>query len=59
MDKLFYDLLFVVTYLDDVLIHSSTIDEHKKHLKLVFDRIDTAGLTLHDSKCNTGIYQVE
>ena len=47
MDKLFCDLPFVVTYLDDVLVHSSTIGKHKKHLKLVFDRIDVAGLTLH------------
>ena len=59
MDKLFCDLPFVVTYLDDVLIHSSIIDEHKKHLKLVFDRIDAAGLILHGSKCNIGMYQVK
>ena len=59
MDKLFCDLPFVVTYLDDVLIHSSIIDKHKKHLKLVFDRIDAAGLILHGSKCNIGMYQVK
>ena len=59
MDILFRDLPFVVTYLDDVLIHSCSIDEHKKHLKLVFDRIDAAGLTLHGSKCNIGMYQVK
>ena len=59
MDKLFHDLPFVVTYLDDVLIHSCSIDEHKEHLKLVFDRIDAAGLTLHGSKCNIGMYQVK
>ena len=59
MDKLFHDLPFVATYLDDVLIHSSTIDEHRKHLKLVFDRIDTTGLTLHGSKSNIGMFQVK
>ena len=59
MDKLFRDLPFVVTYLDDVLIHSCSIDEHKEYLKLVFDRIDAAGLTLHGSKCNIGMYQVK
>ena len=59
MDKLFCDLPFVATYLDDVLIHSCSIDEHNQHLKLVFDRIDAAGLTLHGSKCNIDMYQVK
>ena len=27
-------------------------------IKLFFDRIDAAGLTLHGSKCNIGMYQV-
>ena len=59
MDKLFCDLPFAITHLDDVLIHSCSIDKHKERLKLVFDRIDSAGLTLHGGKCNTGMYQVK
>ena len=40
------DLPFITTYLDDLLIHSKTVQEHKEHLEILFDRISTAGLTL-------------
>ena len=40
-----HDLTFVTTYLDDVLIHSPSIEEHESHLKVVFDRLQSAGLT--------------
>ena len=59
MDTLFRDLSFVTTYLDDVLIHSCSIEEHKEHLNTVFNRIESAGLSLHGSKCNIGVYQVK
>ena len=59
MDTLFRDLSFVTTYLDDVLIHSCTTEEHKEHLKVIFNRIKSAGLTLHGGKCHIGMYQVK
>ena len=59
MDTLFRDFSFVTTYLDDVLIHSHTVEEHKDHLKIVFNRIESAGLTLHGSKCNIGAHHVK
>lgn len=58
MDTLFCDLSFVTTYLDDVLIHSHSIKEHKEHLNTIFNRIESAGLSLHGSKCNIRVYQV-
>ena len=51
----FRDLPFVTTYLDDVLIHSPTIQEHEQHLKIVFERFEAAGLTLRGSKCNISV----
>ena len=59
MDMICRDLPFVTTYLDDVLIHSSTIQEHKQYLKTVFERFNSAGLTLHGSKCNIGVREVK
>ena len=59
MDTLFRDFSFVTTYLDDVLIHSHMVEEHKEHLKIVFNRIESAGLTLHGSKCNIGVHHVK
>ena len=40
-----------LVYIDDIIIHSRTIDEHFKHLQLVFDRLLAAGLKLKPSKC--------
>ena len=41
------------------MIHSSTIQEHKQHLKTVFERFNSAGLTLRGSKCNIGVREVK
>ena len=58
MNNICGDLPFVTTYLDDLLIHSKTTQEHKEHLEILFDRISTAGLTLRGSKCRIGLSQV-
>jgi len=58
MDTILCDLPFVTTYLDDVLVHSSSIEEHYSHLKVIFERFQSAGLTLHGGKCIIGMYQV-
>ena len=42
---------FVSDYIDDVLIYSTTLNEHLKHLKQVVQRIEGAGLKLKPSKC--------
>eukprot|EP00731_Ephydatia_muelleri_P030634 Em0022g148a len=54
MDKVLRGLNFVTTYLDDVLVHSKSKDEHIKHLNVVFSRLKNAGLTLRGSKCHIG-----
>ena len=59
MDSICRDLPFVTTYLDDVLIHSSTIQEHEQHLKTIFERFKSAGLTLRGGKCNIGVKEVK
>ena len=52
MDKIFLDLPFVSTYIDDMLVHSSTEELHKDHLAQVFQRLTEAGLTLRGHKCH-------
>ena len=59
MDMLFRDFSFVTTYLDDVLVHSRTVAEHKEHLRAMFDKLESAGLTLNGSKCTIGTNQVK
>eukprot|EP00731_Ephydatia_muelleri_P025315 Em0017g398a len=58
MDKITRRLPLVTTYIDDVLIHSASEEEHKPHLSSIFSRLKTAGLTLRGSKCQIGIPQV-
>ena len=58
MDSVFHGLPFVTTYIDDVLIHSSSEKQHKEHLETVFQQLTDAGLTLRGRKCQIGMSQV-
>jgi hypothetical protein len=53
MDNIFKDVIgkYVVVYLDDLNIYSSSFEEHLKHLKEVFRRLKLAGLKLKPQKC--------
>jgi len=42
---------FVQVYLDDVIIYSNNLDEHKRHIKAVLEKIREANLKLKLSKC--------
>ena len=43
---------FVSVYIDDVLVFSQTLEEHWKHLDLVLERLEKAGLKLQPTKCH-------
>jgi len=43
--------VFVIVYLDDVLVYSKGKEEHVQHLELVLQAIQTAGLFVKPSKC--------
>src|SRR6202021_1696855 len=42
---------FVEIYLDDILIHSETLEEHKEHVRLVLERLREKGLYAKPQKC--------
>lgn len=50
MDSIFGDLDFVLVYIDDLLVFSSDIPTHFKHLNLLYTRIYEAGLILSATK---------
>lgn len=42
---------FATAYLDDIVIHSETVEDHLRHLAEVFDRLRRFGLKMKKSKC--------
>lgn len=56
MNDLFHDYLdiFVIVYIDDILIFSDTLEDHRKHLRLVLQRLRDEKLFAQASKCNVG-----
>ena len=55
MDRILQGLHgFAVAYLDDILIHSSTLEKHLENLTILFDKLREAGLTVKETKCIFG-----
>ena len=52
MNEVLKGLGFCLAYLDDILIFSSSEEEHLKHLEIVFERLRQAGLKLKHKKCS-------
>jgi hypothetical protein len=49
---------YSVVYLDDILIHSRTIAEHKLHVESVLMSLRASGLKLNGKKCEFGMREV-
>ena len=58
MNKIFGDLPYVFVYIDDLLIFSENKEQHMRHIKEVFDRIESAGLHVKSQKCSFGVAEV-
>lgn len=43
---------FALVYLDDVLIYSKTLEDHKKHVRQVLERFEKEKLIVNKSKCH-------
>ena len=46
------DLPFTMAYLDNIIIYSSTPEEHLQHIKKVFEKLRHAKLSMKLSKCH-------
>ena len=44
--------IFVIAYLDDILIYSDTMDNHVQHVKLVLDCLQRKNLLIKPEKCD-------
>ncbi|BHF81037.1 hypothetical protein SprV_0702416600 [Sparganum proliferum] len=59
VDRVLCGLPFVYAYIDDLLVTSSTAEEHMEHLATVFDRLQQFGVVLNPSKCVFGVPSLE
>ena len=51
LDQVLHGLPFVFGYIDDILIASKSLKEHKEHLRTVLQRLSDHGLTVQLAKC--------
>jgi hypothetical protein len=61
MNETFREFLdkFLVIYLDDFLVYSNSLKEHKIHVRQILERLREAGLYLKPSKCQFHAEEVE
>ena len=59
MDKVLRGLHFCYSYLDDLLIASSSSEQHLKHIRLVFERLSEHGIIINPHKCLFGVAELD
>lgn len=59
IDDVLRGLDFVYAYVDDVLIASSSPEEHESHLEQLFQRLKEYGVIINQAKCKFGVGQVQ
>ena len=59
MDTVCNGLDFVFVYLDDILVSSTSAEQHILHLREVFRRLSTHGLAINVSKCQFGATTID
>ena len=55
MDEVLRGLDFCYNYIDDLLVASKTADEHKQHLRIIFQRLQKYGIIINPQKCKFGV----
>ena len=59
IDQVLHGLHFCYAYIDDLLIASSSPEEHKQHLRLVLERLNEHGIIINPTKCVFGVDQLD
>ena len=59
MDVVGRDLPFAFIYLDDILVASSSREEHLEHLTTLFNTLEESGLIVNPDKCVLGVSELE
>ncbi|GFX00606.1 hypothetical protein TNCV_2236131 [Trichonephila clavipes] len=59
IDEVLRNLPFVFAFVDDILVASSSPEEHLQHLQILFTRLQQYGLSLRPSKCIFGVTTIK
>lgn len=51
--------IFVIAYMDDILVFSENKGDHEKHMQLVLEALDKAHLRIKLKKCQFGVEKLE
>ena len=58
IDEVCRDLDFVFVFIDNILVFSTTPDQHRHHLRKLFQRLEHYGLVINPKKCELGRSQL-
>ena len=59
MPDILKDFPFAITYLDDIIIFSTTPQEHRSHICMVFEKLQSANLSMNKSKCSFFLKEIQ
>lgn len=59
IDQVTRGLDFVYAYIDDLLVASTSEEEHEKHLRLLFSRLQDYGVVINPKKCEFGAPELD
>ena len=59
IDTRLRDFPFTSAYLDDILIASSSHEQHEKDLRLVLSKLEDRGLRVHEDKCKFFQHEID
>lgn len=59
IDEVLHGLEYCYAYIDDILVASSSEEEHREHLRLLFERLREYGVVINPGKCAFGQTEVE
>jgi cytoskeleton-associated protein 5 len=51
MDDILRGLDFCFAYVDDMLVFSRSLEDHERHLRAIFSRLQTYGILINPAKC--------
>ena len=59
MTSILKDFPFAIAYLDDIIIFSKTPQEHLSHIRIVFEKLKSANLSMKKSKCSFFLKEIQ